>query len=367
MFSKDRLLEAKILIVDDQPANVMLLDQTLKDKKYKNVRSTTDSRQAIPIYEEFRPDLLLLDLAMPHMSGFDIMEKLHEIEGDSYIPVLVLTAQHDNKTRLQALKSGARDFITKPFDLMEVLMRINNMLEIRLLHNRLRQQNQELERKVQERTHELEETRMEVIIRLGRAAEYRDNETGMHVVRMSHYSESLGRMAGLDSRECSLLRAASPMHDLGKIGIPDSILLKPGKLDDNEWEIMKMHPTIGASVLAGSDHEVMLMAETISFTHHEKWDGSGYPRGLKGNEIPMVGQIVAVCDVFDALTTERPYKGAWLVEDAVNLIKEQSGRHFNPDLVEKFLQILPEILEIKDQYAESVSHDNQRDLKSVLE
>ena len=367
MFSKDQLLEAKILIVDDQPANVMLLVHTLQDKNYKNVRSTTDPRQAIPIYEEFRPDLLLLDLAMPHLSGFDIMEKLHAIEGDSYIPVLVLTAQHDHKTRLRALKGGARDFITKPFDLMEVLMRINNMLEIRLLHNRLRQQNLELEKKVQERTHELEETRMEVIVRLGRAAEYRDNETGMHVIRMSYYSEALGRIAGLDERQCNLLRAASPMHDIGKIGIPDSILLKPGKLNEDEWEMMKMHPTIGASVLAGSDHEVMLMAETISFTHHEKWDGSGYPRGLKGNAIPLVGQIVAICDVFDALTTVRPYKEAWLVDDAVNLIKEKSGHHFNPDLVENFLQILPEILEIKDQYAESAPNDNQRDLQSVLE
>jgi len=303
---------------------------------------------------------------MPHMSGFDIMEKLHEIECDSYIPVLVLTAQHDNKTRMRALKSGARDFITKPFDLIEALMRINNMLEIRLLHNRLRDENQELERKVQERTRELEETRMEVIVRLGRAAEYRDNETGMHVIRMSHYSEALGRMAGMDNRACSLLRAASPMHDLGKIGIPDSILLKPGKLDAEEWKIMKMHPTIGASVLAGSEHEVMLMAETIAFTHHEKWDGSGYPRGLKGNDIPLTGQIVAVCDVFDALTTKRPYKEAWTVDDAINLIKEQSGRHFNPFLVEKFLQILPEILEIKEQYAETKSEEYKRSLESVL-
>ncbi len=367
MFSNDELLSAKILIVDDQLPNVMLLDHTLKEKKYKNIRSTTDPRQAIPIYEEFRPDLILLDLAMPHMTGFEIMEKIHEIEDDSYAPVLVLTAQHDNKTRLKALNSGARDFITKPFDLIEVLMRINNMLEIRLLHNKLRKQNQELERKVQERTHELEETRMEVIVRLGRAAEYRDNETGMHVVRMSHYSEALGRAAGMDDRDCSLLRAASPMHDLGKIGIPDSILLKPGKLDDNEWEVMRMHPTIGASVLAGSDHEVMLMAETIAFTHHEKWNGSGYPRGLRENAIPLVGQIVAVCDVFDALTTVRPYKKAWTVEDAVDLIKKESGQHFNPYLVEKFLQILPEILEIRKQYADSENEDSKRDLQSVLE
>jgi putative two-component system response regulator len=241
------------------------------------------------------------------------------------------------------------------------------MLEIRLLHNRLREYNLELEKKVQERTHELEETRMEVIVRLGRAAEYRDNETGMHIVRMSYYSEALGEMVGLDNRECRLLRAASPMHDLGKIGVPDSILLKPGKLDEHEWETMKMHPAIGASVLAGSNHEVMLMAETIAFTHHEKWDGSGYPRGLQGNAIPLVGQIVAVCDVFDALTTERPYKNAWSIEDAVNHIKEQSGKHFNPDLVEKFLQILPEILEIKNQYAESETRDNPKELQSVLD
>lgn len=367
MFHKSHLLDAKILIVDDQPANVMLLTHTLEAKNYTNIRGVTDPRQAISVYKEFRPDLLLLDIAMPGLSGFDILDQLSEIEDNSYTPVLVLTAQDDGQTRLKALKSGARDFITKPFDLSEVLMRINNLLEIRLLHNRLREQNQELEKRVQERTHELEETRMEVIVRLGRAAEYRDNETGMHVVRMSYYSEALGKMAGLDERECRQLRAASPMHDLGKIGIPDSILLKPGKLDEHEWEIMKMHPTIGASVLAGSNHEVMLMAETIAFSHHEKWDGSGYPRGLRENTIPLVGQIVAICDVFDALTTKRPYKKAWLVEDAIEHIKEQSGKHFNPELVESFLKILPEILEIKSQYAESDSSPNQKELQAVMD
>ncbi len=345
MITKQERLNARIFIVDDQPANTMLLEKTLKQAGYSQVCSTNDSRQAAPIYMEFQPDLVLLDLKMPYMDGFQVMEQLNAFEENSYAPVLVLTAQADENNQLRALHSGAKDFLGKPFSSSEVLARINNMLEVRLL-------NKNLEQKVQERTKELNETRLEIIRRLGHAAEYRDNETGMHVIRMSHYSVIIARAAGLDKEECERILNASPMHDLGKIGVPDSILLKPDKLDEHEWKMMKAHPGIGAKILSGSHSDLLKMAETIALTHQEKWDGSGYPKGLKGEEIPLFGRIVALADVFDALTTERPYKKAWPVEKAVALIEEESGKHFDPQLVAIFKDILPEILEIKEKFAE---------------
>jgi len=282
---------------------------------------------------------------MPYIDGFQVMEKLNSFEENSYAPVLVLTAQADEDNQLRALHSGAKDFLSKPFTSSEVLARINNMLEVRLL-------NKNLEQKVQERTKELNETRLEIIRRLGHAAEYRDNETGMHVIRMSIYSATIARAAGLDKEECERILKASPMHDLGKIGISDDILLKPGKLDDHQWKIMKTHPGMGAKILSGSQSDLLKMAETIALTHQEKWDGSGYPKGLKGEEIPLVGRIVAIADVFDALTTERPYKKEWPFEKAVALIEEGSGKHFDPQLVAIFKDILPKILEIKEKFAE---------------
>jgi putative two-component system response regulator len=211
-----------------------------------------------------------------------------------------------------------------------------------------------LEQKVRERTRELEETRMEIIRRLGRAAEYRDNETGLHIIRMSKFSQILGQATGMSDQDSGMLLNASPMHDIGKIGIPDSILLKPGKLDADEWEIMKTHSSIGAKILSGHPSELMQMAREIALTHHEKWDGSGYPGGLSGEEIPLSGRIVALADVFDALTSERPYKKAWAVDDAVSFIKENSGKHFDPTLVELFIDRLDEIIEVRDKYAEPV-------------
>lgn len=348
----DGLLQAKILIVDDQTPNVTLLEKMLRAEGYSNVVGVTDSRQVYELYEQQRFDLVLLDLNMPHLTGFDVMRQLRELEPDSYVPILVLTAQPDMKTRLRALESGARDFLAKPFDRLEVLNRIRNMLEVRLMHNQIRDQNKVLEDKVRERTQELSDTRLEVIRRLGRAAEYRDNETGLHIIRMSKYSRLLGQAAGLSEESCEMLLNASPMHDIGKIGIPDRILLKPGKLDAEEWEIMKTHPAIGAEILSGHRSELMEMARQIALAHHEKWDGSGYPRGLAGEEIPLVGRIVAVCDVFDALTTARPYKNAWPVEDAIAYIHDNSGKHFDPTLTRLCPDLMPEILEIRECYAE---------------
>lgn len=354
---------ANILIVDDEPANVLLLKRLLEKEGYTNLHTTTDPLEVEGLYKQYRFDLLLLDINMPKLDGFGVMDQLKTIEVDTgmYPAILVLTALTDLETRFRALKSGAKDFVTKPFERIEVLSRIHNLLEVRCLHNKIRQDNEELEQKVYERTklleektYELQETRLEVIRRLGLAAEYRDNETGLHIIRMSKYSMLLGKAAGMNEEIAELLLNASPMHDIGKIGIPDSVLLKPGKLDADEWKIMQTHTTIGAEILSGHPSELMSMAHRIALTHHEKWDGSGYPNGLKGEEIPLEGRIVALADVFDALTSERPYKKAWSVEETLKEIDSCSGSHFDPKLVQLFKTILPDILTIKEKYSEPI-------------
>jgi putative two-component system response regulator len=294
----------------------------------------------------------LLDLKMPYLDGFQIMEQLKALDQNSYLPIIILTAQNDREHRLQALSAGAKDFISKPIDQIEVLFRISNALEIRSLNKQVFNQNRILEMRVLEKTQELRETQLEIIKRLSFANEYRDNETGLHVVRMSHYAAIIGKIMGINDYDIELLLNAGPMHDIGKIGIPDPILLKPGKLTLGEWRIMKDHTTIGANILSGSKSPLLKTAEVIALTHHEKWNGSGYPQGLKGKEIPLFGRICAVCDVFDALTTDRPYKKAWSVERAVNELIASKGSHFDPLLVEYFVAGLPEILKIYHDYQE---------------
>ena len=349
--SEQDVKKATILVVDDQPVNVKLLEKVLAAEGYQNVISTTDSRHATGLYQKHRCDLVLLDLNMPHIDGFGVMEELRAIT-DDYPPVLVLTALKDRTSRVRALEEGAKDFVSKPFDRVELLSRIRNMLEVRLLHKAVKNQNRILEERVLERTRELDETRLEIIRRLGRAAEYRDNETGLHIIRMSQYSQLLGLAVGMSDGEANLLLNASPMHDIGKIGIPDQILLKQGKLTPEEWEIMKTHPTIGAEIMSGHHSDLMQIAREIALYHHEKWDGSGYPHGLAGEEIPLMGRIVAVADVFDALTTARPYKKAWKVEEAVDYIKQNKGSHFDPRLVDLFLDNIADVMAIRAKYPE---------------
>jgi putative two-component system response regulator len=316
----------------------------LRHAGFSAIFSTTRPQEVKSLYFDNEIDLIVLDIRMPDMDGFDVMAGLQaEIEND-YLPVLVVTAELTSQTRERALSSGAKDFITKPFDQAEVLQRIHNMLEVRLLHKQVRLQNETLEQQVQQRTRQLEQSRLEIIRRLGRAAEYKDNETGNHILRMSHFAQMLARAAGLSEEQADNILLAAPMHDIGKIGIPDSILLKPGKLDADEWEIMKSHVTIGADLLAGTDIPLLTMARNIALTHHEKWDGSGYPYGLAGEAIPIEGRICAICDVFDALTSERPYKKAWPVEEAIALLHQQKGRHFDPALVDLFDTIMDEVL-----------------------
>ncbi|WLR51431.1 response regulator [Bacillus tianshenii] len=342
--------EAKLLIVDDNRANVLLLEKMLKVTGFSNFQSTTDSREVIALYDDFQPDILLLDLRMPHINGFQIMKELKELHKEKCAPIIVITAQDDKEHRQLALKLGARDFIAKPFDREELIIRINNALEMQKLHNELLHHNKQLEAQVEVRTKELQESQLELLRRLGRAAEYRDNETGLHIFRMSLYSAELAKEVGFSESESKMLMHASALHDIGKISVPDDILLKPSRLTEEEWSIMRRHTTVGAEILAGSASPLLQMAEEIAFTHHEKWDGGGYPRGIKGEEIPLVGRITAICDVFDALTSERPYKRAWSVDEAVSEIMNSSGTHFDPNLVEKFIGILPKIKAIQSSY-----------------
>jgi len=347
------IFQANILIVDDEPANVKLLQKILQRKGYQNVHCTTDSREVKALCQTINFDAYLLDIRMPHLDGYDVMDMLTKRFAGDYLPVLVLTAQTDRDTRLKALESGAKDFLTKPFDQLEALTRIYNLLEVRLMHNKIRNQNKSLEDTVRQRTAELYETRMEVINRLGLAAEYRDNETGNHIIRMSRYAQLLALAYGLPKDEADTILNAAPMHDIGKIGIPDKVLLKPGKLDKDEWEIMQNHVNIGAEILSGHESGLMETAKLIALHHHEKWDGSGYPAGLKGNEISIEGRICAIVDVFDALMSERPYKKAWPLEKALTLIDEEAGKHFDPNLAPLMRKIMPEVLEIMALFSDA--------------
>lgn len=343
---------AKILIVDDNAANVALLEAILEEEEYENISSTTDPRQVIALQQQHSFDLILLDIRMPWLSGIEVLALLKDEMRDDYLPVIVLTAQTDAETRQQALEAGAKDFITKPFETWEVLLRIQNMLETRLYYTRQVVRGDILEHEVKVRTEEIWHTQLEIVQRLGVAGEFRDNETGAHVTRMSQVCRILAQQHGLGDDYAELLLYASSMHDVGKIGICDAVLLKPGPLDHDEWQAMKCHPQIGAQIIGNHSSQLMTLARETALNHHEKWDGSGYPDGKSGEDIPMGARIAAISDVFDALTSQRPYKQAWPVEKAVALIQEESGRHFDPALVEVFLANLNAILAVKERYAD---------------
>jgi putative two-component system response regulator len=319
---------------------VLLLEGILQEEDYTAYRSITDPRQAIPVYLEYQPDLVLLDLQMPYLDGFEVMKKLQAcVPSGAFLPILVLTADITPEAKRQALDEGATDFLTKPFDQTEVLLRIRNLLRTRWLHLQLHDQNLLLEQKVRERTAELEETQIEILERLALAAEYRDDDTGEHTRRVGRMSAQIAQALGLPEFEVELIRRASPLHDVGKIAIPDSILLKPGRLTPEEFELMKTHTTLGAKMLSGGQFPMLQRAEEIARTHHERWDGKGY-MGLKGEAIPIAGRIVTVADVFDALTSARPYKEPWPPSEAMEEIQRQSGQQFDPRVVEAFLQVV---------------------------
>lgn len=331
---------SRILIIDDQPVNVALLEGILEEEDFTSYRSIVDSREALPAYLDYLPDLILLDLQMPFMDGFEVMKQIRAcLAPQDFLPILVLTADITPGSKRRALAEGAMDFLTKPFDATEVVLRIRNLLQTRALHLQLQGQNEILDQKVRNRTAELEATQVEILERLALAAEYRDDTTGQHTKRVGETAAQIGEALGWQTREIELIRRAAPLHDVGKIAISDLILLKPGRLTTEEFERMKMHTELGARILSGGQFPLMQWAEQIARTHHERWDGTGYI-GLCGEAIPMAGRIVAVADVFDALTSERPYKSALTQNEAIEEIQRQSGRQFDPRVVEAFLKVV---------------------------
>lgn len=347
---EERLLEAPILVVDDVETNILLLENLLRQRGYRNVRSTSDPFQVAALHRTHQFALILLDMQMPGLDGLGVMRQLRAEIQEDYLPVLVITAQTDADLRLQGLEMGARDYVSKPFVVAELSQRIRNLLEVQLAYRDRLEQALILEEKVRERTRELEETQYEILRRLARAGEYRDNETGNHVLRVSQSSGALARAASIDDATANMILHASPMHDVGKIGIPDHILLRPGRLEGADLAIMRRHVEIGGSILDGHAAPIMRMAYRVAMGHHERWDGAGYPQGLAAEAIPLEARVVAICDVFDALTSVRPYKAAWPIEDAAGYLREQAGKHFDPRLIDCFLAILPDILAIRDAY-----------------
>jgi putative two-component system response regulator len=336
------LKDARVLVVDDEYANVRLLEHLLQRWGFADVVTTTTSAEVPELYRTSRPDILLLDLQMPEPNGFRLMELLaEEIQGPTRLPVLVLTADITQEVKKRALASGARDFLTKPFDPTEVELRLRNLLETRRLQLELQSHNETLERRVQDRTRDLDMARLETLERLALAGEYRDDNTHEHAQRVGRSAARLAEALGRPAYEVELLRRAAPLHDIGKIGVPDAILLKPGKLDPQEFEVMRTHSRIGHQILSGSGSRVLRVSAEIALTHHERWDGSGYPEGLKGDAIPLCGRIAAVADVFDALMHRRPYKEAWSLDAAVAEIREGSGRHFDPAVARVFETLDP--------------------------
>jgi putative two-component system response regulator len=342
---KDIIQNSRILIIDDRPENVLLLERILQEAGYRYLRSITDSRTAMSTFAEFRPDLVAIDLRMPHVDGFALLKQLRSLvpEGD-FVPLLVLTADNSRKAKQEALALGAKDFVIKPIDRVEVLLRIYNLLETRWLYVELQGHTDTLEQKVRDRTRQLEEAQAEILERLALAAEYRDDCTGQHTQRVGELAALLAAAVGLPPEQVELIRLASPLHDVGKIGIPDGILLKPTKLTPEEYAHIKTHTDIGRIILSGSKFPTLQMAERIALYHHERWDGTGY-YGLRSHAIPIEARIVSVVDVFDVITHARPYKEAASCEVAIAAIRGQREKQFDPVLVDAFceLQLRPEI------------------------
>jgi len=350
-------LKGSVLVVDDIKANVDFLLETLGDAY--EVAVAMDGESALQAVAENRPDIILLDIMMSGMDGYEVCRRLKADTATEAIPVIFITAMTEVVDETKGLELGAVDYISKPFSPAIVLARVKTHFSLLLASRELEQQNETLEVRVAERTeglrltlNKLHQASLGTITRLARAAEYRDEDTGEHILRMSYYSAAVARQMGLGDTVAQSILYAAPMHDVGKIGIDDKILLKPGPLNDEEWVVMKTHTTIGGKILSGAKTGYLMLAEIIALTHHEHWDGTGYPYGYKGKQIPLVGRIAAISDVFDALTIKRPYKNAFALDKSFGIIQEGRGTHFDPEVVDAFFQAKDEILAIKEKYSD---------------
>ena len=337
--------DARILILDDEVVNVRLLKRMLERAGYTHVRGSSDSHHIVRDVLHWHPDLLLLDLHMPGVDGFAILQELHRHASSPVnFPVLVLTGDGSESVKARALAFGARDFVVKPFGVTEMLLRIRNLLETHFLHQQLKRENQSLGERVREKELALDRAQTEILERLSYAAEFRDDDTGQHTRRVGQLSASIAAELRLPEERIEEIRRAAPLHDVGKIGIPDSILLKPGRLSSQEFEIIKLHTTIGAKILSGGPTGLITLAEEIARAHHERWDGTGYPGQVAGEAIPQSARIVAVADFYDALTSDRPYRKAWTPSDAIQEIDREAGSHFDPGVVDAFFTVMSEAL-----------------------
>lgn len=352
----------RILAVDDEPFNLDLIEAAFMEYETVVIVNAVDGFEALEYLEKDEFDVVLLDISMPGMTGLEVLSKIRENEKLEHLPVLMVTANTEKESK--ALELGASDFISKPYDIEILCSRTINYAKMHKYQQQVLNQKNVLEEQVVERTKELQETLIlaketeyEISIRLGRASEFRDLETGGHIKRMSHYSELLAKLYGLDEEESKLVLYAAPLHDIGKVGIPDKILLKPGRFEPEEFEIMKQHAALGAKMLEGAEKFPVLAAgHTIALQHHEKWDGTGYPNGIAGEDIHIYSRIITVADVFDALSSKRCYKDAMPLEKVLSIMKNDSGTHFDPQLVELLLNNLDQFLEIRDTFQDDNIH-----------
>ena len=340
----------QVLIVDDTEINLILFGALVKKVGDSVSKTFTDSVKGLEWAQSNDPDLVIVDYMMPELDGIEFIRRLRETPGKESVPILMITANDQKQVRYRALDVGATDFLTKPVDKIEFLARAHNMLTLSDARKKLADHAAWLSDEVCKATAEIVQRERETVVRLAKAAEYRDPETGAHILRMAHYSELVARGLGLPLADQVLLLEAAPMHDIGKVGIADAILLKPGRLTPDEMEIMKQHAVIGYEILKGSSSKVLQAGADIALAHHEKFDGSGYPNGLKGEDIPIFSRIVAVADVFDALTSERPYKKAWSLEHAEEHIRASAGTHFDPLCVTTFFAQWEAVLEIRQRF-----------------
>ncbi len=350
----------KVVVVDDTQLNLTLVKHLVRKLPDCEPLCFLDPLEALAWCSTDTPDLLVFDYMMPELDGIELARRCRALHPG--VPILMVTANHENEVRMQALQAGVNDFLNKPLNNLEFTARARNMLELRRLSKQTESRAAWLADEVKKATAQLVEQERETIFCLAKAAEYRDPETGAHVLRMAHYSQHLAKKLGLPSDQQDLLLQAAPMHDIGKVGTPDLILLKPGRLSVQEFEIMKEHATIGYEILSSSNSPLLKVAAEIALTHHEKFDGSGYPRGLVGDGIALFGRAVAVADVFDALTSERPYKKAWTVEQAVQMLRDGSGKHFDSACVDAFLTDFDEVLEIKNRFVDEEFEARDRTL-----